>query len=289
MSTAGAATAAEVARACARWIFVPPGADRVETAEYLVVRYPVWYEHPLQLVGFLPRRPVAEVVAEVLERSRAAVGIGPPQILCWVRLDAPEGTEEELRRHGGHVVETLDVLARPVRPVRPVADPGSRGDGSGADDAPPGPVGLDLRWSDTFATFRDAVRLGTEVFGGYLPDDDALRPLFAEERAKVTGGGGGSVVAYLDDEPVGTGGLTLAGPDARLWGGAVQPHVRRRGVHRALLDARLDHAARHGARLALVKGRVETSAPLLRRAGFESYGRERSYLVPLGDASGGTS
>jgi hypothetical protein len=33
--------------------------------------------------------------------------------------------------------------------------------------------------------------------------------------------------------------------------------------------------------MALVKGRVETSAPVLRRAGFVEHGQERSYrLVP---------
>ena len=31
--------------------------------------------------------------------------------------------------------------------------------------------------------------------------------------------------------------------------------------------------------MALVKGRVETSAPILRRAGFAAYGEERAYRV----------
>ena len=34
-----------------------------------------------------------------------------------------------------------------------------------------------------------------------------------------------------------------------------------------------------GCRLALVRGRVETSAPVLQRAGFQEYGQERSYLL----------
>jgi hypothetical protein len=34
--------------------------------------------------------------------------------------------------------------------------------------------------------------------------------------------------------------------------------------------------------MALVKGRIETSGPVLRRAGFEVYGQERIYAVPLG-------
>jgi hypothetical protein len=40
-------------------------------------------------------------------------------------------------------------------------------------------------------------------------------------------------------------------------------------------------AREHGATLALVKGRVETSGPILRRAGFTAYGEERSYCVSV--------
>jgi len=48
-----------------------------------------------------------------------------------------------------------------------------------------------------------------------------------------------------------------------------------------VLDARLSYAAAHGATMALVKGKIDTSGPILRRAGFAAYGREPSYDVPL--------
>jgi hypothetical protein len=35
-----------------------------------------------------------------------------------------------------------------------------------------------------------------------------------------------------------------------------------------------------------VKGRVETSAPILRRAGFRGYGEERSYRLALDGGTG---
>lgn len=44
------------------------------------------------------------------------------------------------------------------------------------------------------------------------------------------------------------------------------------------IDAELARA--HGATLALVKGRVETSVPILRRAGFTVYGEDRCYRLP---------
>jgi GNAT superfamily N-acetyltransferase len=68
---------------------------------------------------------------------------------------------------------------------------------------------------------------------------------------------------------------------ARLWGGVVTPPVRGRGVYRTMLDARLSYAVTHGATMALVKGRVDTSGPILRRAGFVAYGREPVYDIPL--------
>ena len=46
---------------------------------------------------------------------------------------------------------------------------------------------------------------------------------------------------------------------------------------RALLAARCEDARRQGCDLALVKGRVETSGPVLRRAGFTAYDAERCF------------
>jgi hypothetical protein len=89
------------------------------------------------------------------------------------------------------------------------------------------------------------------------------------------------VVGFVDDEPACTGGCTLVSRVAQLWGGATRQELRGRGAYRAVLARRMDVARQHGATLALVKGVVETSAPILRRAGFIPYGEERSYRVPL--------
>lgn len=68
---------------------------------------------------------------------------------------------------------------------------------------------------------------------------------------------------------------------ARLYGGATRPQARRQGVYAAVLAERLRIALGWGATLALVKGRVETSGPILRRAGFEVFGREVSYRLEV--------
>ncbi len=255
-----------VHRASAAWIWVPPTAGRIEIEEYLAVRFPTWYEHPLQLIGIRPAgRDLDTVLDEVIARCAAAVGTAPPVLLVWVRLDAPAALEAALVARGGALDETLDVLARPLDTV-PDLDP---------------PADVELRWADDLDTFVDSVHLNSDIFGGTKPDREGLAPIFPDEQTKYRSGGGGAVVAYVDGEPVGTGGITVAGPDGRLWGGGVLPGARGRGVYRALLAARLGYAVAHRCEIALVKGRVETSGPILRRAGFEAFGQERSYLLGL--------
>ena len=67
---------------------------------------------------------------------------------------------------------------------------------------------------------------------------------------------------------------------AQLWGAVTLPAFRHRGSYRAVLAERLRLARDHDAELALVKGRAETSGPILLRAGFTHYGEERCYWLP---------
>ena len=90
-----------------------------------------------------------------------------------------------------------------------------------------------------------------------------------------------SVVGYLDGSPVGAAGVSLVDGWARLWGGSTLPEARGRGVYRAMTSARAAWAREHGATSALVKGRVDTSAPILGHAGFTAYGEERWYLLDV--------
>lgn len=257
--------------ASAAWVFLPAGAPRVEADEYLLVRHPDWTERPVQVARTHAGRSMEEVVDEVLDRARPMVDPAVPasaDVAWWVRLDAPAGLEEALVARGARPDETVDVLARSL------AD-------AGDDEPQPGPADVELRWSDDPTVFADAVRLAAEVFGGVATDRAQLEATFPGEQAKVRSGGGGAVVASLDGRPVGSGGLTVVGRDARLWGGVVLPEARGRGVYRAVLAARLVYARQAGADLAIVKGRVQTSGPILRRAGFAAFGQERSWLLRI--------
>jgi GNAT superfamily N-acetyltransferase len=266
-------TSERVRAASAAWVFLPDGAPRVATEEYLLVRYPDWFERPVQLVRFDPRRDAPVALAEVVDLARRLVDPGRPatsQVACWVRLgavDAMERVEASYRGAGGVLDETVDVLALDLGGLDPQTLAPARD--------------VELRWSDDLAVMIDAAELGAKVFGGSAGDRAALAAQHPGELAKLRSGGGGAVVAYLDGRPVGSGGLTVVGADARFWGGAVLPDARGRGVYRALLAARLRYALDHGATLALVKGRVQTSGPILRRAGFTGHGQERSWLISL--------
>jgi hypothetical protein len=93
------------------------------------------------------------------------------------------------------------------------------------------------------------------------------------------------VVAWLGDEPIASGGCTIVEGVARLWGAGTRSDYRHRGGYRAVLAERLRLAREHGATLSLVKGRVDTSGPILQRAGFASYGEERCYRLEVDSAA----
>jgi GNAT superfamily N-acetyltransferase len=254
--------AERVAGASRAWVWVPETAIRAETHDYLLVRFPDYFEHPLVLLDFRPSRDPGVVVDEVLARARE---FEEPEMVWWVKLGAPAELDDLVRARGGVLDETLDVLARDLTHGLPEL----------------GKPGITLRWTTDDSTLRDAYEVLKVVFGGDVPPDQRLRIESDQVSRDVVNGRGGGVVAYLEGRPVGTGGLTVADGVGRLWSGSVLEGYRGRGVYRALLQARLEYAVENGATMALVKGRVETSGPILRRAGFAAHGQERSYVVPL--------
>ncbi|MCW2757344.1 MAG: GCN5-related N-acetyltransferase, partial [Nocardioidaceae bacterium] len=160
---------------------------------------------------------------------------------------------------GAELDENLTVLARPVATPAP-ADPS-----------------FALRRALDPDTLRDHETVAIEAFGGEMPSDEWIAKEVTRLRGRFDTGQALSVVAYRDDEPVGIGGVSIADGFARLWNGATTESARRQGVYTAVTAARATFARERGARGLLTKARVETSAPILRRAGFTAYGEERSY------------
>lgn len=258
----GTMTPDEVAAASAAWNWYPDDATVVDTDDYLLVRWPAYFAVPPGLIRF-QARDVSSALDEIAALVRDG---GSREMVAWVKLDAPAGLEAELVARGGELDETVDVFALDLKQV-PELDV---------------PSDLLVAWQVDAHTTRDAIQVGIEAFEeGEQPPYDRLVELAAAAAADHAGGRGGTALAYDGDRAIASGGLTLVDGVARLWGGGVVPDSRGRGAYRAVLAARLEHAVERGATMALVKGRVQTSGPILRRAGFEVHGQERSYVLPL--------
>jgi GNAT superfamily N-acetyltransferase len=97
---------------------------------------------------------------------------------------------------------------------------------------------------------------------------------------------GRQYVAWLGDEIVGTAGAVFGAAGINLFGGAVLPRTRGRGVYRALTVARWNEAVERGTpALTVQAGRM--SMPVLAKLGFTEVGEARLYVDDLGVADSG--
>lgn len=255
-------TTESILAAASAWVWVPPDARQVHTAEYQVVDYPDHYYEPGPDVAWSRSdRPAGELIGEVAGQART-----------WGRADVrwrvggatrPPDTEAVLLGRGAELVETSQVLAFDMTGGLPALDP---------------PAGVRSEIIRDEAGLRAGHLVDEEVWGG------GREPADLDVARRVTELGRGlqdwssfQVVAFADGQPASFGGCALVDGVARLWGAGTRAAFRGRGSYRAVLARRLAVAREHGATLALVKGRVQTSAPILRRAGFRVYGEERCY------------
>jgi GNAT superfamily N-acetyltransferase len=257
-------TPERVLDAAAAWVWVPADAVDHERDEYRLTYYP----DRTSVQWSRSDRKAADVVDEVVAKVRAD---GKASLRWWVSdATRPADTERELRAAGFALVETVDVLAWELgdahAPRLPRLDVPARVTVEPVVDE----VGIRL-----------AAAIDADVFDWSPATEAQLRDRVRSVEAAVRTGRWPEFefVARVDGVPAGAAGCTMAGEVARLWGGGVHGAYRGRGVYRALLDARMRRAHELGATLALVKGRVGTSGPILRRAGFTAYGQERCYQL----------
>ena len=259
---------AEAIRAAAdTWIWVPPKSTQVLTSEYHLVSFPE-HHHTTKASVLWARsgRPAAELVSEIAG-----------YVLAWGLTEAhwtitessrPDGLEAELLSRGAQPAETTTIMAWDLAAGLPDLDV---------------PDGVRTALITGETDLRAGVGVAMDVWGdGSVPTAADL----AQERdylaESLRTGLRFRVVGYLGGQPASFGGCDLDGPVARLWGAATRPQFRGRGAYRAVLAHRLAEARDRGATLALVKARVDTSAPTLHRLGFTGYGEERGYTVPFG-------
>lgn len=267
-------TPTAVRAAAAEWVWVPPDAREIVTGEYQLVGYPDYFQQPTQVAWTLSARPAGQLIDEVLAHvaswNRTAVW-------WWIREDTqPDDLEAELKARGGMLDDAVQVLAYELGNGLPdlgLSDPGAPF-ATGADDGE-----LQVEVVRDERTLRAFHLVNAEVWDEHRERTPAA---IAEELAEVRQSDTDiRVVVFADSEPAAAGGCGLVGQVARLWGAGTRAAFRGRGAYRLVLAERLRLAAERGATLALVKGKVDTSGPILRRAGFAGYGEERAYRLEL--------
>ena len=246
----------------------PDGATEILTDDYRLVRYPDWALDPAfpaaQVTRSRTGRGVAEIIDEVAARVRRW---HLPGVAWWVSSETvPPDTEATLRARGGQRIDAVRILAREL-------------DGDPADLAVPADVSVELVADER--TFRTASMITVRGWGRKEPSGTALAREFAQAVRDLETWSSFRTLASVGGEPAACGGCTLRDEVAHLWGAVTVREYRRRGAYRAVLAERLRLARAHGATLALAKGRVETSGPILLRAGFTEYDEERCFWLPV--------
>lgn len=161
-----------------------------------------------------------------------------------------------LKGLGASVVETIDICGYSLDRGFPV------------DSLDPGASVRPVRTRGDVGEFE---RTSAQAWGYPPPSEEDIDRTFAASTA-------GHFIGCWRGVPAGAGGYALVGDVARLWGTAVVPEFRGRGVYRALVHARMEDARARGAKLALVHARP-TSSPILQRLGFAVFGQRIIWSV----------
>ena len=147
--------------------------------------------------------------------------------------------------------------------------------------APPAAPHVEVRPLETAAQYLEAIAVDWEVW--QIPDAERAKRRATEvDRFDEDDAAGVAHhwAAYDNGRPVGFGRGVDMEDGVALMGGAVLPEARGRGVYRALVRARWEHAVARGTPLLVVQaGRM--SAPVLDGLGFVRHGEIRLYADRL--------
>ncbi|NNG41292.1 GNAT family N-acetyltransferase [Flexivirga sp. ID2601S] len=245
----------QLIRAASASFWVPPESEHLRADGFDIVRYDNGFVYDTGVYNVDSERPATALIAD----AEAIAREWQRPALYWHGLSArtrPAALVDALLSRGAEEKERLAVLVLDLTAARPDLE---------------APVDITTEPAVERRQVEDFRAVESAAF------ETPLQPVtdeqLAERRRAATDGSGEYLVGYLDGRPVSTGGTSYVagGAVAKLWGGATDPSARGRGAYRAVLDARLRAAAERGCRLAFVEGRVSTSAPILRRAGFTVY------------------
>jgi GNAT superfamily N-acetyltransferase len=244
-----------------------PGVESIVTPRYQITLQPDFPIPGPNNVSWIRCR--ADDADDVIREARAT--IAPRHLPVMWTLDPeaePPDFADHLARHGVYPDPHGSESAVMVLPIEATLDAPAIG-------------GLEIRdaLADA-ATFRSAAAAAAEAFMDRSHSDDP-ELIAMEERRRLNFRAAGNrhlLLAVIDGEPAGSGGISLFPPaGAALTGGSVRPKFRGRGIYRALVAARLDIARQAGVGGLVVWG-GDMSAPILGRLGFEKVGWRRFYL-----------
>lgn len=148
--------------------------------------------------------------------------------------------------------------------------------GMTCDTEPPPAPHVEVRRIETIEQQLAALEVGWEVWD----HTDRERRAEMERRRFEPSGSVHHFAAYADGRAVGFGRAVDMDGGVALLGGAVLPPYRGRGIYRALVHARWEHAAARGTPLLVVQA-GHLSAPVLDGLGFVRHGDLRLFMDPL--------
>ena len=198
------------------------------------------------------------------------------EAVAWARLQA--------RAHGARRVEWWvgwhatpgDLASRLVALGLPPDDEEATLTGMTCDSAPPASP-LEARRIETIDDQLAALAVDSDVWGHDA--DERARRATVERRRFDPSGPAHHFAVYVDGRPVGFGRAVDMVGGVALLGGVVLPAYRGRGVYRALVRARWDHAVSRGTPLLVVQA-GHMSEPVLRGLGFATHGVLHLFMDP---------
>ncbi|HZP71985.1 MAG TPA: GNAT family N-acetyltransferase [Gaiellaceae bacterium] len=139
-------------------------------------------------------------------------------------------------------------------------------------------AGVEVRLVETWEDYCAAGDVGRACFGTPELPEHERREQFARYRSP--GNPGRSFCAEIDGRVVGGAYAALGDAGVNLFGGAVLPEARGRGVYRALTQARWDFAVERGTPALTVQA-GKMSKPICEGLGFEFVGAARVFVDQL--------
>ena len=245
------ATPEQLAENTAVYLLPQPSFETVVTDDYTYIAGP----HNAWVLAI--REPNVDWTREESRRR------GIPLVEWWVGWSAPPSLADELLGHG-LVPDDEPVLTGMTSATEPPAAPH-----------------VEVRAIETAAQYLEAIEVDWDVWE--TSEDERVKRRASEVDRFEKGHAAGTAhhwAAFEHGRAVGFGrGVDMDGGVA-LMGGAVRPESRGRGVYRALVHARWEHAVARGTPLLVVQA-GPMSAPVLDGLGFERHGQIRLFADRL--------